>query len=239
VADPHTRQAANVLLAQIHERLGDKSAAERVLRKAAELPKDALWPDPFQEEVDRLRVGKQVSLSAAERLIHQARYGDALRLLQQAVQDYPDSAWAWSMVGKAHLGNNEVPAAERALRKATELGPNLFEVHFYLGVALLLQKKYPAASSCFRKATELKPDFADAHYDLGHSLKEQGDEAGAIAAFRTAIHWKPDYRAARVDLANLLLKRGRKDEALVHLRHAVRLNPTDPDAKHLLDQLQN
>ncbi len=238
LADSHTRQAATILLAHIHERLGNRSAAEQTLRKAAELPKDAAWPDSFQEEVDRLRVGKQVSLAAADHLIRQARYGDALGLLHQAVQDYPDSAWAWSMVGKAHLGNNDVPAAERALRKAAELGPDRYEVHFYLGVALLLQKKYPAAAHCLRKATELKPDFADAHYDLGHSLKEQGDEVGAIAAFRTALHWKPEYGAAHVDLANLLLKRGQKDEALVHVRHAVRLNPTNPEAKHLLDKLQ-
>jgi tetratricopeptide (TPR) repeat protein len=238
VADVHTRQAASLLLAQIHKRLGNKPAAEQALRQAADLPMDAPWPDRFEDELDRLRVGKQVSLPAADRLIRQGRYPDALRLLQRAVRDYPDSAWTWTMVGKAHLGNNDLPAAERALRKATELGPNLFEVHFYLGVALILQKNYQAASGCLRKATELKPDFADAHYDLGHSLKEQGDEAGAIAAFRAAIQCKPDYRAAHLDLANLLLKRGQKDEALIHVQHAVRLNPNDPNAKKLLDEVQ-
>jgi tetratricopeptide (TPR) repeat protein len=238
LSDAHTRKAANLLLAQIHTRLGNESAAEQARRQAADLPKDTDWPDRFQDEVDQQQVGKQPMLALADRLIHQGHHKEAFRLLQRAVHDYPDSPWAWVMVGRACLGGNDLPAAERALRKATELGPDVAEAHFYLGVALILQKKTVAATTCFRKATELKPDFALAHYNLGHSLKEQGDDAGAIAAFRTAINCKPDEGRAHFNLAQLLIKRGQRDDALVHLRHAVRLNPTDPAAKTLLEQVE-
>jgi tetratricopeptide (TPR) repeat protein len=237
VADPHTRKAAHALLAQIHERLGNKVAAEQDLHRAEELPNDASWPDRFQDEIRKLRVGKQVSLARADQLLHQSLYPQALQLLQRTVQDYPDSAWAWVMMGRAYLGKKDLPAAERALQKATELGPKLAEAQFYLGVAFFIQKHYPAATSCFRKATQLKPDFALAHYNLGHSLKEQGDDAGALAAFRTAISCQPDYGAAHYNLATLLVKKGQRDEALVHLRHAVQLNPADPQAKRLLEQV--
>jgi tetratricopeptide (TPR) repeat protein len=238
LSSEYTRRAANLLMAQVHERLGNKSAAEQAVRQAADLPKDTAWPDRFQDDVDRHQVGKQVMLARADRLIHQAHYPDALRLLQRTVQDYPDSAWAWVMTGRAHLGSNNLPAAERALREATKLGPDVPEAHYFLGVALILQKQYPASADCFRKATELRPDFPLAYYNLGHSLKEQGDDAGAIAAFRTAINCKPDEGRAHFNLAKLLVKRGQKDEALVHLRHAVRLNPSDPAAKQLLEQVE-
>ena len=234
----HTRKAANLLLAQIHQRLGNKSAAEQARRQAAGLLNDKAWPDPFQEEVEQQRVGKQAVLARADHLIHQGRYPEALRLLQRTLQDYPDSPWAWVMTARAYLGGNDLPAAERAARKATEFGPDVPEAQYYLGVALILQKNYQAATSCFRKATELKPDFALAHYNLGHSLKEQGDDASAIAAFRTAINCKPDEGRAHFNLAKLLVKKGQRDDALVHLRHAVRLNPTDPAAKMLLEQVE-
>jgi len=237
VADVHARKAANLLLAQVRERLGNKSAAEQALRQATDLPNDRAWLDRFQDEVEELMVGKQKLLALADGLIRQNRCPDALRLLQRTVQEYPDSAWAYVMIGRACIASRDLSAAEQALLKATELGPDVPEAHSELGVALILQKKYQAAATCFRKATELKPDFALAHYNLGHSLKEQGDEAGAIAAFRTVINCKPDYGAAHFNLAMLLVKRGQRDEALVHLRHAVRLNPTDPSAKKLLEQV--
>jgi tetratricopeptide (TPR) repeat protein len=234
----HTRKAANLLLTQIQHRLWNKSAAEQACRQAAGLPNDKAWPDPFQEEVDQQRVGKQAMLARADYLIHQGQYPEALRLLQRTLRDYPDSAWAWVMTARAYLGGNDLPAAERSSRKAIELRPDVPEAQYYLGVALILQKNYPAATRCFRRATELKPAFALAHYNLGHSLKEQGDDAGAIAAFRTAINCKPDEGRAHFNLAKLLVKKGQTDNALVHLRHAVRLNPLDPAAKTLLEQVE-
>jgi tetratricopeptide (TPR) repeat protein len=236
-ADAHTRKAAHTLLAQAYERLGNKPAAEQALRQAAELPKDTTWPDPFQEKVSELQVGKQTALVRANSLINQAHYAEAVRLLQQTVLDYPDSAVAWVLLGRACVGGKDLPAGERALRKATQLRPDMADAQFLLGVALFLQKKYQAAAPCFRKATELQPDFAQAHFDLGHCLREQGDNAGALAAFRTAIHYKPDYGTAHFNVAVLLLKRGQRDEALVHLRQAVRLNPRDQNAQWLLDQV--
>jgi tetratricopeptide (TPR) repeat protein len=237
VADPHTRKAAHTLLSQIHERLGNKLAAEQELDRAEELPNDTNWPDRFQEDLRKLWVGKQASLARADHLLDQNLYPQALQVLQRTVRDYPDSASAWVMIGRAHLGKKDLPAAERALQKATEFDPELAVAQFYLGVAYSIQKNYPAATTCFRKATQLKPDFTLAQYNLGHCLKEQGDDAGALAAFRTAISCQPDFSAAHYNLATLLVKKGQRDEALVHLRHAVQLNPTEPQAKKLLEQV--
>jgi tetratricopeptide (TPR) repeat protein len=235
LSSAHTRKAADLLLVQIHQRLGNKSAAEQACRQVAGLPNDKAWPDRFQQEVEQQRVGKEALLARADHLIHQGQYAEALRLLQRTLQDYPDSPWAWVMTARAYLGGNDLPAAERAARKATELGPDISEAQYYLGVALIVQKNYQAATSCFRRATELKPDFALAHYNL----RDQGDDAGAIAAFRAAINCTPDEGRAHFNLAKLLVKKGQRDDALVHLRHAVRLNPTDPAARMLLKQVEN
>lgn len=236
--DVHTRKAAHILLAQIYERCNNKPAAEQELALAAKLPNDTPWPDPYQDDVVRLRVGQRAILEVADRLLHQNQYSQALSLLKRTVHDYPNSAWAWEMTGRAYLGLNDLPAAEQALRKTIGLGPNMAEAQFHLGVALILQKKFPEAGQCFRKAAELKPGYALAYYNLGHSLKEQGDESGAVAAFRTAIGCKPDYSAAHYNLAALLVKKGQRDEAIIHLRHAVEFDTSNEAAKKLLEQLQ-
>ena len=236
--DPHTRKAAHSLLARIDERLGDTAAAEHELRQAQQLPNDAPWPDPFKSDILQLRVGKRVELEKADRFLHQNRFAEAVPWIQRALQNDPDEAWAWQMLGRARLGLHDLPGAERALRKAAELKPDMAEAQFYLGVALILQKDPRAAAACFQKATQLKPSYAEAHYNLGHSLEQQGDEAGAIAAFRAALSCKPDYSPAHYNLARLLLKNGRKDEALVHLRHAVEFDPTNAKAKQLLEEAQ-
>src|SRR5262249_2887496 len=67
--DIRTRKAAHILLAQVHERLRDQTAASGALRQASNLPDDRAWPDPFLDEVDRLRIGKQASLTRADHLI--------------------------------------------------------------------------------------------------------------------------------------------------------------------------
>jgi tetratricopeptide (TPR) repeat protein len=236
--DFHTQKASHILLAEVHQRLGNETAASEERQQAAKLPKDADWPDPLVEEVTRLRTGKQVRLAAAAQLISQGRVREATAALQRIVQDYPDSDWAWLLFGRALLGQKNLTAAEPALRTAVKLAPASTEAHFYLGTVLLLQGSPQTAADCFRKATAIKPDFAEAHHNLAHCLLRQSDPAGAIEAFRAALSCKPDYAEAHLDLAGILAKQGRSAEALSHLRYAAELNPADPRPKKLLEQVQ-
>jgi tetratricopeptide (TPR) repeat protein len=237
MADKRTQKPSCVLAAEVHQRLGNLAAAEQQRRQAALLPEAPPWPDPFIEEVVRLRTGKQVGLARADRLLSQNRLSEAIVLLQGLVHDYPDSDWAWLLLGRAFLGRKELPAAEEALRKAAQLASTSIEVQFYLGVVLLLREDPRAAATCFRRATEIKPDFAEAHHNLGHCLLRQGDRASAVEAFRRAVLCKPNYSDAHRDLGEMLAQQGQLTESLVHLRYALRLNPADPQAKKLLEQV--
>jgi tetratricopeptide (TPR) repeat protein len=238
MADVHTRKAAHLLAAEVYQRLGNETAAGQERQGAAKLPKDADWPDSLVEEITRLRTGKQVRLAAAAQLISQSKVRQAAASLRQIVQDYPDSDWAWLLLGRALLGQKDLTAAESALRNAIKLVPASMEAHFYLGVVLLLQENPQAAAASFRRAAAIKPDFAEAHHNLAHCLLRQGDRKGAIDAFRAALSCKPNYAEAHLDLAEALTKEGQDAEALVHLRYAAELNPADPRPKKLLEQMQ-
>ena len=238
MADVHTRKASHLLAAEVHRRLGEETAAGQDRQRAAKLPKDPDWPDRLVEEVMRLRTGRQVRLAAAAGLISQGRSREASVLLRRMVQDYPDSDWAWLLLGRALLGEKDLAGAEGPLRTAVKLAPNSMEAHFYLGVVLLLAEKPRDAAACFRRATEIKPDFPEAHHNLAHCLLRQGDQAGAIAAFRIALSCKPNYPEAHLDLGELLSQQGQIAEALEHLRVAAQLNPANPRTQKLLEQVQ-
>jgi tetratricopeptide (TPR) repeat protein len=237
MADKRTQKASCILAAEVQQRLGNLAAAEQQRRRAAQLPEDPPWPDPYLDEIVRLRTGKQVGLARADRLLSQERFSDAIALLRDIVRDYPDSDWAWLLLGRAFLGRKELPAAEEALRKAASLASASIEVQFYLGVVLLLREDPRAAATYFRRATEIKPDFAEAHHNLGYCLLRQGDQTGAIEAFRRAVLCKPNYSDAHRDLGDMLAQKGQLAESLAHLRYALQLNPADPRAKKLLEQV--
>jgi tetratricopeptide (TPR) repeat protein len=237
--NPFTRKAAAALLAEVEQRMGEKKAVAQHLHQAANLPDDPAWPDPFVEEIEQLKRGKQGCIARMESLLAHNRVPEALQLIREWVQDHPDSDWAWLWLGRLLVQQEQFVAAERALREAARQGPEAVETQFYLGVALYCQGKSREAALFFRRATQLKPDYALAHYNLGHCLIQQGDRTAALGAFRMAVRYKVNFADAHTNLGDLLIQNGQYDEGLVHARHAIALNPGDSRAKQLLGQVFN
>jgi tetratricopeptide (TPR) repeat protein len=236
---PHSRKAAHTLLATVYQRLGDQGAAARELRLLPDLPEDADWPNPFAEELARLRVDRRGRLQQAARLLDQNRIGEGIAALQRLVRDCPDLDAAWRALGYTLFQQGDYAAAEDALQRALQLAPDSAEAQYYMGCAKFSRKMYALATAYFRRATELKPDYALAHYNLGQCLKLQGDRAGSLAAFQAAVDCRPYLAEAHRSLGELLFQDGRKTEALDHLRQAADLNPGDAEARRLLQQLQS
>jgi tetratricopeptide (TPR) repeat protein len=237
--NPFTRKAASALLAEAEQRRGEKKAVAQHLHQGAPLPDDPVWPDPFVEELEQLKRGKQGCLARMESLLAQNRVSEAVQLLRQRVQDHPDSDWAWLWLGRLLVQQEQFGGAERVLREAARQAPESVETQFYLGVALYCQGKSREAGLFFRRATALKPDYALAHYNLGHCLLQQDDRTAALGAFRMAVRCKANFADAHTNLGDLLIQDGRYAEGLVHLRHAVALNPGDRRANKLLGKVFN
>jgi tetratricopeptide (TPR) repeat protein len=236
--DRRTQKAAWLLAAAVRQRLGEQAAAEEARQRAAGLPDDPFWPDPFNEEATELRTGKDAWLKRARRYAQLGRDAEALALLQRTVEDYPEADDAWLQLGKLFLQRREPGAAEEALRQAARLAPQSHECIYYLGAALVVQGDKKAAADCFREAVKLKPDFAPAHHNLGNCRAEAGDTAGALDAYRKAVQYEPNLFEARLALATLLADKGQDAEALAHARQAARLRPANPEAQKLLGRLE-
>jgi tetratricopeptide (TPR) repeat protein len=230
-----TPQAARVLLAQAYQQLGDPAAADRERALAVSLPVDPPWPDPFQEEVLALMSGKQARLARLQTLHRQGRTAEARELARQLEADYPDVYWL--VEGRDRRKEGNLPAAERALRKAVEFAPHSIEAHFDLGTVQFEQRNFPAAAVAFGKVTELEPGYGPAYLRLGRCLEALGDRAGAIRALQASVRYMPQQAEAHRELGALLAREGRTDEAITLLRNALQLQPNDAKARDLLDEL--
>ena len=237
-AHPLTRKAAANLLAEIDQRANKPEAAVQDRAHAAQLPADEDWRDPFLEEINRAKVGKNARLDYGLQLVRLHRSNEADALFRELVSQYPDWDQAWLTYGRFLLDTRAYPAAEHAFRKAVKLTPDSVAGHFFLGVVLFERKPYAEATTEFRAVLRVKPDHALAHYNLGHCLKLQNDPAGALEAFRATVRHNPGLAGGHINLGKLLADKGEKAAAIDELRIGLELNPKDESARKLLEQLR-
>ena len=237
ILSPFTRKAAHALLAEVYQCQGNKTAAEQERQVVAQVSEDFVWHDPFVEEAEQLRAGKQGCLARAEKFVAQNRLAKAIALFQEQVRNDPTADWAFLWLGQLFVQQNDLAAAERALRETVRLKPESAAAHFHLGVALFGRQNFREAAACFQRAIERKPDYALAHYNLGHCRKQLADRGGAIEAFRMAVRCRPGFADAHTNLGDLLAQNSQPVEAVTHLRNALALNPHDARARKLLGQV--
>jgi tetratricopeptide (TPR) repeat protein len=229
-----TQKASVVLLAQVYHQLGELAAASQERTRAAELPNDPPWPDPFMGEIQSLTVGKQFRLSRLQALHRQGRMTEVRPLATKLEDDYPDVYWL--VEGRDQMAKGELTAAEKALRNAIELSPDTLEAHFDLGTVLLSQKNYRAAAECFQRVIQLEPSYGPAHERLADCWRKQGHRTEAIEALRSAVRYMPQNAETHRELGCLLLQEGRRAEAAMHLEQALQLQPEDAKVIKLLNQ---
>jgi tetratricopeptide (TPR) repeat protein len=235
---PLARKAATNLLAEIDQRANDPAAAAQARARAAELPEDQDWSDPFLEDIEHAKVGRNARLNYGLQLVREHRSAEADTLFRALVSKYPDWDQVWLTYGRFHLDNRNYVPAEDALRKAVQLAPDSVAGHFYLGVTLFQRQFLADATTHFREVVRLKPDHALAAWNLGTCLKLQNDPSGALEAFRAAVGNNPGLAGAHISMGKLLAEMGRKTEAIEELRIGLELRPEDADTRKLLEQLR-
>jgi tetratricopeptide (TPR) repeat protein len=237
LSDSHTAKAAHVLLAQVQQALGDTSAAEAAARRAASLPADTPWPDPFWTEASAFRAGRKALLQDASDLLDQEQFAPALQVLASVTRDYPDDDEAWYLTGWTLNRAQRGAEAERALREHLRRSPQSPKGHAQLAVSLLSQKHAAEAAGVLEAALKLKPTWRELHFNLGYACAQLGRDADAIQHLRDALALDPSHVPTYTALAELLGRRGNATEARRLLSQALELQPSDARARTLLQSL--
>ncbi len=96
--------------------------------------------------------------AAAARELNAGNYGEALKKLDAIDARQPDVAAAKNLRGVALMRMGEYGPAERALQKARELDPNLWEARFNLAEVPFLRKSWAEARDRFQALLERSSD---------------------------------------------------------------------------------
>jgi len=115
--------------------------------------------------------------------------------------------------------------ARTSSRRAIDLNPQLFEVHFIMGLVQYTAGEYQDAIISFESALKVQPESADAWRELANTYVAAGRLDEAEASFKRLIRLRPDEWSAYKDLGLLYNSLGRLAEAVSNFKRVVDLTP--------------
>ncbi len=165
-----------------------------------------------------------------------------LNYLQQAVNQYPASSRAWSMLaeGLVTMGHSPAPPpgvkeeAAAAATRALQLDSLNAEAWTWLATTKSYYSwDYHGAQYCYNKANTLNPNLPMSHYHYSWHLYLFDSLDKAVDEHRKAFRLDPldPFQAAR--LAHIYLIAGKLDSAEMEVARALRLGPEFPLAHNI------
>lgn len=134
--------------------------------------------------------------------LRSGRTSDALRLFQQADQEYPQSPVAKSIANGTTESQIEL-ASSVLYREATRKHSGFGKLWYDLGTALITLKRPKQSIWALRTALEARPAFPDALLALGTAGLQSGDHAVAHDGFSGLLALEPDNVIAQRSLDKL------------------------------------
>jgi len=199
-----------------------QQGVENSQKQSANLPRStAAHPttEPSREEIQQLVI-----------LMRQGRYHDAETRARQMTKGFPDSGFAWKILGTSFLLQGRKKEALDPLLKAVSLLPEDPALHSNLGLIYYELASYDTAENHCRLALQFRADDVIAQNNLGNILQAQGRLDEAEACFRRAIDLNPNVAEAHFNLGYALQTLGRLDEAENCYRRTLEIRPHYADA---------
>jgi predicted Zn-dependent protease len=107
----------------------------------------------------------------------QGDYATAVDIFRQLVKDYPTNATYWATFAQmlAHLGNENLPEALRACRRAQTIRPHDPHVQYVTATVLMQTGDFAGARPLFEHLVRLNPKELAAHIALARIYARMGE----------------------------------------------------------------
>ena len=178
---------ANLNLGILHAAMKNTDKARSAYRKAL--------------EIEPRFVPAIVNLADLYRELGQDEEG--AKVLQQGIEQVPDSAEIRHALGLLKVRQGASDAAFPHLRKAVELDPENLRYRYVLAIALNSHGFWPNALKVLREAHQQAPSDRDILYALTTISRDQGETADAIVYARKLYDLDPSDQQARQLLGQL------------------------------------
>ncbi len=166
--------------------------------------------------------------------VEDARYIEALPLLERVLADAPDMPIANMQYGMAQARLGDYSKALGPLQKAVKLQPDNGMGHYELGLALFETGDWKTAAPQFEAAVQRAPRWADAHFSLAAVYARIDRVPDAMSELDEALGLNPDHYRANLLRGRILSLQQRPEDALANLQKAAEVQPSSIEAHRFL-----
>ena len=199
-----------------------------------------LWADRYDRDLKELfDLQDEITMAIAGRIEPEVGAAERMRAERKAVPAL--HAWDFFRLGTKHFYKS-TPAdnreAQRLLRRAIELDPNLAEAYGFLAYAIVVSMTYfdtepngdtlQEALALGRKGVQLDDQDALIRFTYGRALLAAKAYEDALAELEVAIDLNPYLAVNYCGIGDSLAYEGRFDEAIPYFQKAIELSPHDP-----------
>ena len=157
------------------------------------------------------------------------RQEEAVSFLNKVVEDAPDNALAWNMLGEIHGRADRIDEAEQAYRQAI-VARDKWEVPYAnLGNLLLSVDRGEDAVAVYRDGISKLPENDRLQFSLAAAQERGGDGQGAIATYEVILERRPNSELAANNYAALVADFQYDDPEKIDraLQHAKQFETSD------------
>jgi len=162
--------------------------------------------------------------------VEDARYEQAVPLLQRVLKDQPEMPVANMQYGMAEARLKDFAQALVPLQKAVQLMPDNGMGHYELGLALFETGNWKDAAPQFEAAVARAPRWADAHFSLAAVYARIDRVPDAMNELDLTLGVSPDHYRANLLRGRILSLQGDAQDALANLEKAAKVEPDSVEA---------
>ena len=137
----------------------------------------------------------------------------------------------------SRLAKNDLPGAEKLLKRSLALNPELGDAHAQLGLMSAKRGDLASAESHFREAVRLLPWKVPLRINYANTLAQQGKTAEAFREYSEALKLDPSSAALQINLAMFYYQQRDIRMTREHLLKARSLDPGNPDIGKWIETL--
>jgi tetratricopeptide (TPR) repeat protein len=177
-----------------------------------------------------------LELSLATALMDDGQNKAAAALLNEMVQQKPNSGLALLNLGAVLYREQEYSDSAEAYRRASQLDVVSEPAKFSLAKVLITLVRFTEARPLLEPYVRDHPESMEAHYLLGITYQGIGNLEQAKSELERAVQLNESDFDSQYKLGSVLREGGEYDEAILHLKRAVALKPESQEAHFQLDR---
>jgi arylsulfatase A-like enzyme/Tfp pilus assembly protein PilF len=185
-------------------------------------------PDPKQ----RIAVANLLYRALVE--MENEQYQEAVPILEQVLEQEPNTPIALLQLGRAYMSLKEYQKAIAPLRSLVEKKPDDAFARYEFGCALVKTGNWAEAAPHFEAAVSQMTSSAMMHFYLALVYQRTSRIPEATKEFQSALRLDPNNFPANLLLGRLFVTQQRATDALPFLRKAAKLRPDSIDAHRFL-----